>query len=98
MGVEIGIVFDVDRNTLAHPAAQRIDDLVLEDRQHPGPQRRARGEGFAALQRRHQRFLDGILGLRPVAQLHFGKAQHVAAEAGEELGVAQWVCRHVDSR
>jgi len=79
MGVEISIVFDVDRNTLSHPAAQRIDDLVLDD--HPAPQR-PRGEAFAPLQGRCQRSLDCILGLRPVARLRFGKAQHLAAEAG----------------
>lgn len=60
--------------------ADQVDDLVAQDAEHPGLQRRAASEILAAGQRGGQGVLDGVFGERGVAQLELGEGQHVVAD------------------
>ena len=62
---------------LAARAADVVDDLVLEDPHQPGAHGGPPGETLCALDGRHQRLLDSVLGLRLVSQLqHREPEQH----------------------
>jgi hypothetical protein len=84
--VEIGVVdlffgFLVAR--FAHPPPDDVDDLVPEDREHPGLELGALAKAVGSLQCGEHCFLHGILGTGLIAQLQHRKAQHLAPEAGQ---------------
>ena len=65
---------------LAAGAAQRVDDLVLEDPGEPGAQVRAPGEALFRGERREERFLYCVFGGLAVAELQRGEAEKVGPE------------------
>ena len=79
--VELAFVLEHGERRLARLAADRVDDLVLEDAGEPGLEARATGEAFRALQRRDQRVLHHVLGEIVVAQLQHRDAEQVTAMA-----------------
>ena len=68
------LVFGLDRY-FAPGCAQDVDDLVLEDADRVGAQRRAAAKLLRFFQQRQQRILHHILGQAAIAQLQQGKSQ-----------------------
>src|SRR5256886_12334691 len=60
---------------LAARAADEVDDLVLEDPHQPGAHGGLSGKILCAPDRRYQRLLNGVLGLRLVPQLQHREPQ-----------------------
>jgi len=84
------------RRPLPRGAAQRVDDLVLEDSGEPGAQVRAPGEALLGGERREKRFLHCVFGCLAVTQLQRGEAEEVGPERLDfraEIAVAQTLVR-----
>jgi hypothetical protein len=56
-----------------------IDDLALEDREHPRLERRPSGRGRRVLERCFDGLPDDVLGRMRIAELPLGETQHVPA-------------------
>ena len=64
-------------------AAKMINDLVLENREDPGLERRLTRKALQVTQRSLRCFLHHVLGEFPVAELQRGKSKHVGANRRE---------------
>jgi len=84
--VFIDFVFGRFAVRLASAAPDDVDNLVAQDREDPGLESSTFGEAVGGFERGKHRFLYGVLGACPIAQLEKREAQHVTPEAVQLAG------------